>query len=886
MDGTSVIKSVVKAANQYGSNASQDNLMFLLSQLDTLIGITSQGKSLKFFCPKEMLVTECLSYLLEFLNEPSTPPELTSKTMVLLFNLGADSEISHALQVTYNLPATLAACLQFYSKEQSPKQPEYLMLQCLQLLQKITYNYRISYPNNYGEDLIRFLIQQILGLESELQLPSLGLLANLCRNNISMQAHIKALDNIKAIYKKLIQCLSHSSQTVVVFSLSLLSSLCLYEEIGEKLFNAKNINQTFQLIFNILVKSDGIITRRYAVDLVIDVIKSPHIKQSLIIYEHFPVCLQQILKLLTTLEADAVSKIFELLLAFSSVNELRPAICRSLMMTPNLEALDSSVEPARLASTEPYFAAINWAMQDVQLHEHAPLKALEFLTDVYEELLDSSMTHVSPHLDIIIPIATGQLLCPVETDGVVLRARCRKLSKVLQLCLVLCGEEGVRSEIVRLLDTSVCLSILEHQLNHNRIGLNLYKPNNDDADWSEPGAEVVLLMMDLFLKLEAYSLQQPLQQLLQDQRLMPFFAHSLTCKNRSRVQTALRVITHASSLQQFPTIILGECIASCNNHKAEEIETLKRPLNSPDHTFSLSRNNKLNDSSIQGLIDKMKTGMDLRDVRASEIMDVYEHKLTSLATKESHLQDLLEAKALALAQADRLIAQYRCRRAQSEAEARKLRCVLKESEKRSEEYREQLQQVMSDREHLSSKLQKASSENQRLITIAEAHDKLVVTHADTSKRLTCVESTLATQTAEYQSLKENHNLLTKHTDELQTKYNVTVETLEKQQEELTTRLKETEGQLANVSTQLKQKIEQLEKEKEELDTALDGLRSQLEKSEKTIKELGQKTSTLESDCRKLKKEVREKDNQVKLQRAELDKHSQLTQMIHSLTGGK
>ena len=53
-----------------------------------LIGITSSGKPLRGFTPKELLPAECLSSLVGMLSESNVKPSLHNKAMVLLFNLG------------------------------------------------------------------------------------------------------------------------------------------------------------------------------------------------------------------------------------------------------------------------------------------------------------------------------------------------------------------------------------------------------------------------------------------------------------------------------------------------------------------------------------------------------------------------------------------------------------------------------------------------------------------------------------------------------------------------------------------------------------------------------------------------------------------------------
>uniref|UniRef100_A0A8K9XA86 CIP2A N-terminal domain-containing protein n=1 Tax=Oncorhynchus mykiss TaxID=8022 RepID=A0A8K9XA86_ONCMY len=746
----------------------------------------------------QVLPSECVCGLVELAGDPNTSPALTGTIISLLAQLVCDDESRDVLQSSYNLTSTLASIIHCHSS--TPREP--LVLQCLKVLQRLTYNGRIFHCANYIHELIDFLMSNIQSHNDDITMPCLGLMANLVRYNLSVQTHIKALSNVKVFYRTLINFLAHNSLTVVVFALSILASLTLNEDVGEKLFHSKNIHQTFQLIFNIIVNGDGTLTRKYSVDLLVDLLKNPKMADYLTRYEHFSVCVSQVLGLLHVKDPDSAAKVLELLLALCGVSGLRSLLCEVVFRpaAPRLRAASrrQGVGLDAGQKTEPGLALIQWLSSPAEGEELCCLQALQLLT----ELLEVVSVCVLGFVELLVPVVLDLLqgLDPAAPDSQ-LRTHCIRTTHTTSLLLnILC----VCNMVV---NTCVCSS--------------------------QVCGEAVLKAVELMSKLrqQVKDMETSFYRILQDQRMVTPLSLALTSSHREHVQTGLRLLLEATPLPDFPSLVLGESIAANNAYRQREAElSVKRVAVQQDVPApmgkSLSGPSPSSPShSIHSLIEKLQNGMEVC------YCNCFSFPL-SLQSKEGRLQDLLEAKALALSQADRLITQYRCQRAQAEAEARKLASMLKEAEQRREALQVELGSQVLEAERAKGDIKELLQHNARL-------------QADSQ---------------EHQSLKGSYNQLLNRFNE-NTHSNCDITGLR--------------GELRGQEERGRAK----EKEREELEETVDILRKELNKTELARKDASIRASSLELQKAQVEAKLQKKED-------ELNKHSSMIAMIHSLSSGK
>ncbi|XP_041354760.1 protein CIP2A homolog [Gigantopelta aegis] len=878
MEVKSCVREFIGAVSQYNNKKSNGNLLYLQKQLEILHGLVNRTACRRFFNRRHMLAIECITCLVDIVGNVHN--KCAPKCVAVLNCIAQEDDMREMLHSTYNICPSVADLLMSYEGTSADS----LSSECLRLLQKITYGYHISIQERFMEQLLKYLINEMILSTNSLTEPCLGLLANLCRDNYPVQMFMRSRDNSKRLYKVLISHFCDQNLTMAVYAFSIFASVCLPEKIADEVFDAENINQSLQMMFNILVNSDSGMTLVYAVDLFQDLLKHHKFQESLQRYAHLQECITYTLKLISRGTAETMAKLFGLLLSFCSVTGVYSMMCKAMF---NIQTSVGAgyyqqmlAGPVTLVS-EPLFATVHWAMQSVETSKLASLAALDLLTEVYEEVLYSGKRDQwCLHMDLLLPVLVNLLKISV-TGEINIRNKCLKIVKAVRFLTVLCAEDDLKAAVSDLMDVNIMTNLLEYQFSHNQL-LLLKKTASckGQNDWSMVGVEVVLVCLELMSKLKKHvsGMQSFFTDLIQDSRLVPFLAAGVTSGDRSVVQLALKLVCFGSTLDEFPDIVLGDAVAAMNAQKgetrcseAEHRQDTPAPfqhydvqsLLSSKETLSTSGSRKVQepnesssfDASIQMIIEKMQSTLEVKDMRASEIIAIYEHRIQSLQTNAEHLQNLMETKALALTQADRLLQQNRAREAHFEAETHTLKSLLHEAERKNDDYLEQLNSKNLAFENLRNDFDLQKMEVERLEAKASELEVLKNEHATLLEKFQIQERTFSSLKQEHRTLREMHEILQKHHECLKHQHDITTEqlsVLEDESKQLARILKDKENKLQEVTKSLlaieerhKKTLrdkDETEKDKEALELAVNKLRSDIGRAEQLRRELQQKVS--------------------------------------------
>ncbi|PIC49777.1 hypothetical protein B9Z55_008273 [Caenorhabditis nigoni] len=659
----SIFTLATTSAARYVSNSSADNTTRLDEALSGMIRHVADVDRVTRLSLKNAQLKEFLSYTPVILNASTTNIMTRSKFYRLLFSIAHHNiPIRRFMAGELRLLGAVFSCLKASLREQLGPQN---MIDILRLLQVLSYEKNVPLEH-WANELISFLMQEVIREPEPEWMPyCIAILCNLASASKSACKRIKISSSYKKFSRQLMKLLQHNARIIVVSSLVLIGYLD--EKVRDMVYCTENVHDTFMCTFNVLTIGDDecMMTRQIAADLLRRLVVSessiiPGIPtlastgKNVLNYGFFIGSIQQTARLLVTLDprTEESSKIYDLLLAFCSLQQLRSPVCQAIIRC----------QPTETQLTTPIVAITETCgLKYGESTENITLKAIKLLSHLLKECIEpqEQMPEIGvPRGQLIELVAT----CLDEAYDPQVSEKIQKLQLGLRLAEVISHDEQCRQLLLNVCSAHLCHEIATWQFSKNPVVGYLTKPPKErleplDPEWTIYGIGIILELCRLLAVLKDHSKVHKDQywKLLKDERIIPFLAYGISYGDQETVQQAFLTYSHCAQVPAFPSHLLSEMVASCkstsspstsSSNIASQKESTESKKESDDRVGSgeiFFTDERSSQRALDDLLRKVTLeGMPLKDAKTTEVFAAYERKIQMLQLREKELEQQLK----------------------------------------------------------------------------------------------------------------------------------------------------------------------------------------------------------------------------------------------------
>lgn len=519
------------------------------------------------------------------------------------------------------------------------------------------------------------------------QVELLGALAAVSRLHM-VQVQLQSRPHSKRLYRKLIECLSSPDLSTIVYALSVLSSLLLYDEaVGEKLFNPRNIDQTFALVFNLIAESTldsggGVTTESSA--LLLRLCEKPEVRLSLMRY---PALRDAVSGVLVQLGKPTTTNwaAYTLLNLMARLCHLDRAATAAANASQQGDVSLAGVVADVIAGQRLFPHVLKWCYQRASDGHNDPAAAGRALLRAFVHAIPS--TGMSATRGYFVDAAcTVAAQLPDLTD----RSDDRSAAAIIETAAALAWNPSLAAEIAA---ETQKLPLAETIANRARSPMA-------SSFRSGSGALAAACLELLWVSglssddsapvLTARS-QTGAARLGANPAVLKVLGAAIAGGQAAGWAAGLRIAVLAG-LTGLPldATAVADVAVNANASLGLFRAGAETPNRSSDRGFDFtvsvesSKRVHVNDDP-SGLAARLTRGLQLSDLKASEVLQIYESKFKDMTETQNRNLSLLDAKTKALDKADALLVEYRSKTGTMNDEFDSLRHIVRDAEVRAED---------------------------------------------------------------------------------------------------------------------------------------------------------------------------------------------------------